>query len=143
MRTPALLSATSVLAAIQGTAHGASFLTAKPRNGAVEVAVIDAMKANAFAFGGATRSYWDFYTGYGIEAAAVCIIEAAIIWQLANLAAIRPALVRPTLLILAFANVAHVALIWRYFFYLPAVFDAAIAAGLVCALIVAVPAQST
>jgi hypothetical protein len=42
MKSSVLLRVTSVLAAVQGTAHGALVLTAKPRHGAAEIAVLDA-----------------------------------------------------------------------------------------------------
>jgi len=48
------------------------------------VAVIEAMPSNRFDFASATRSYWDFYFGYGIQAAARCLVEAALFWQLAK-----------------------------------------------------------
>ena len=137
MKPPTLLRIASALAAVQGAAHGTLLAIATPHHGPAEVAVVTAMKSNVFDFSGAMRSYWDFYTGYGIEAAAVCGVEALILWQLASLAAIRPAMVRPIVAILALANLAHVALISRYFFYLPIVFDAAIAGTLIWAFAVA------
>ena len=63
-----LLRITAALAAIQGLAHGALFVSAKPRYGPAEVAVVEAMRANRF-FAGGTRSYWDLYFGYGLIAA--------------------------------------------------------------------------
>ena len=90
-----ILRITAALAAIQGIAHGALFLTAKPRHGPAEEAVVAAMKANRFDFAGA-----------------------------------QPATVRPILLLLVFANLAHIALTARYFFYVPIVFDGALIACL-------------
>lgn len=97
--------------------------------------MIEAMKSNAFNFSGAVRSYWDFYTGYGLEAGAVCLVEAVIMWQLATIAAVQPTLIRTVVATLMLANIAHVALIARYFFYLPIVFDVAIAACLAWACV--------
>jgi hypothetical protein len=48
------------------------------------VAVIEAMHSNRFDFASSTRSYWDFYVGYGTQAAARCLVEAALFWQLAK-----------------------------------------------------------
>lgn len=125
-----LLRLAAALAAIQGTVHGTLFLTAKPHHGAAEVAVVEAMRANRFDFAGATRSYWDFYVGYGLEAAAVCLVEAVLFWQLATVAATQPTLVRPTVALFVLATIGHALLTARYFFYLPIVFDLAIAACL-------------
>ena len=122
-----LLRVAAVLAAIQGLSHGALFVSAKPRHGSAEIAVIEAMKTNRF-FAGATRSYWDMYFGYGLIAAGVCLIEAALLWQLAGIAAANSILIRPIIALLVLANIAHVILVGRYFmFVVPMVFDVLIA----------------
>jgi hypothetical protein len=137
MSASTILRFSAFLAAVQGIAHGVLFLRAKPRHGAAEVAVIDAMKSNHFDFAGAARSYWDFYFGYGLEAAAVCIVEAILLTQLASIAELQPAVVRPTVALCIAANLGHALLTARYFFYLPIVFDVSIAAVLIWAFVVA------
>ena len=130
-----LLRIAAILAAVQGLAHIALFASAKPRYGAAEVAVIEAMKTNRF-FTGGTRSYWDMYFGYGLIAGGVCLVEAVLLWQLARIAAVNPALPRPILALLVLANIAHVLLVARYFmFVIPMVFDVLIAALLAWAYI--------
>jgi hypothetical protein len=125
----------AVLAAVQGLAHGALFVSAKPRYGAAEIAVIEAMKASRF-FAGGTRSYWDMYFGYGLIAAGVCLVEAVLLWQLARIAVANPALVRPIIALLIGANIVHVLLVARYFmFVVPMVFDVLIVALLTWAYI--------
>lgn len=122
-----LLRVAAVVAAIQGFAHGGLFVTAKARHGAEEVAVIEAMKTHRF-FAGATRSYWDMYFGYGLIAAGVCLVEAVLLWQLARIAALNPALVLPIIALVVVANVAHLILVGRYFlFFVPMAFEAIIA----------------
>jgi hypothetical protein len=129
--TPAAwLRVTSIVAVLQFAGHGFLFLTASPKHGAEEVAVVEAMKAHRFAFGGSMRSYWDFYFGYGIEAAFVCLVEAILLWQLAAISLVNPRAVRPTVALLLLANLGHLALVGRYFFITPGLFDGAIAAGL-------------
>jgi hypothetical protein len=137
MSTTIILRIAAALAAVQGTAHATLFLRARPTHGPAEVAVVEAMKANRFDFGGAVRSYWDFYFGYGLEAAAVCIIEAILFWQLSRIAASNPALVRPIVALFIVANLGHIALTARYFFYVPIVFDVAIAGCLAWAFVAA------
>lgn len=123
-----LLRVAAVLAAVQGLAHGALFVSAKPRYGASEVAVIEAMKMNRF-FAGGTKSYWDMYFGYGLIAAGTCLVEAVLLWQLGRIAAANPALLRPIIALIVVANIAHVVLVARYFmFVVPMVFDVLIAA---------------
>jgi hypothetical protein len=137
MNTTIILRIAAVLAAVQGTAHSVLFLTAKPRHGAAEVAVIEVMKSNRF-FAGATRSYWDFYFGYGLLAAAACFVQAILFWQLGKIATSHPTLVRPMVGLFVLANVGHALLIARYFsLYITIAFDLLIAACLAWAFVVA------
>jgi hypothetical protein len=137
VNTATILRIAAVLAAVQGTAHGTLFLRAKPRHGAAEVAVIEAMKSNRFDFAGAVRSYWDFYFGYGLEAASICIVEAVFFWQLAKIATTQPTLVRPIVALFIVANIGHALLTARYFFYVPIAFDLLLAACLAWAFVAA------
>jgi hypothetical protein len=137
MNATTVLRIAAVLAAVQGTAHSVLFLTAKPRHGAAEVAVIEAMKSNRF-FAGATRSYWDFYFGYGLLAAAACFVQAILFWQLGKIAASHPTLIRPMVGLFLLANVGHALLIARYFsLYVTIAFDLLIAACLAWAFVLA------
>jgi hypothetical protein len=91
------------------------------------------MKANRFFAGG--LGYWDYYFGYGLVAAAACIVEAALLWQIATIAATQPLLVRPLIAVFVIANVAHALLLARYFkLPLPIAFDVIIAGALLLAL---------
>jgi hypothetical protein len=100
------------------------------------------MKANAFFRGG--LGYWDYYFGYGLIAAAVCLVEAVLFWQLATIAATRPLLVRPMVALFVAWNLAHCALLARYFkFPLPMAFDALIAGLLISALLAAAAPAAT
>ena len=134
--TRLLLCLAAFLAALQGLAHGALFISAKPRHGDAEVAVVEAMKSNTFFPGG--LSYWDYYFGYGLIAAAVCLVEAVLLWQLASIAMTQPLLVRPILFLLVAANIGHAALLTRYFkFPIPIAFDLTIAAVVLAAALMA------
>jgi len=66
------------------------------------------------------------------------LLEALVFWQLAAIAKTDPLLVRPLVATFAAANVAHIALLVRYFaFPLPIAFDALIAVGLAFAFVMA------
>jgi hypothetical protein len=133
MKSVMFLRASATLAAVQGLAHAALFISAKPRHGDAEVAVVSAMKANRFFAGG--LGYWDYYFGYGLVAAAACLVEAALLWQIATIAETQPVLVRPMIAVFVLANVAHALLLARYFkFPLPIAFDLIIASALLLAL---------
>jgi hypothetical protein len=136
MRTVMFLRGAAILAAVQGLAHGALFISAKPRHGDAEVALVTAMKANRFFMGG--LGYWDYYFGYGLVAASACLVEAALLWQIATMAATQPVLVRPMVVVFVLANLGHALLLARYFkFPLPIAFDLIIATVLVFALVAA------
>jgi hypothetical protein len=118
-----LLRIAAVVAVIQFGGHLTLFLRARPTHGPGEVAVVAAMKGERFDFGGAKRSYWEMYTGYGIEAALVCLVEAILLWLLASLAMASPTLARPIIWLVLGANIGHAILVLRYFFFVPLVPD--------------------
>lgn len=89
------------------------------------------MQTHRFMFQGFSRSYWDFFYGYGLFAAFTCVVEAVLFWQLGSL---DRRLAAPVLILFAAANVVYAALCWQFFFLTPLVFDLAIAACLALAL---------
>jgi hypothetical protein len=124
------------LALLQAVGHGTLLLRAKPTHGPVEVAVVEAMQSNRFMFATAPRSYWDMYTGYGLESAAICVVEAVLFWLLAGIVHREPARVRSVLVLFVLANLVHMVMVWRFFaFPVPVAFDGAIAVGLAGAII--------
>ena len=138
MRSGLLLRIVSVVALLQFIGHGTMFVRARPTHGPEEVAVVNAMRSHAFRFALAPRTYWDMYFGYGLEAAFVCLVEAALFWLVAATAAENRALIQSVAGLFAIANVAHIAMLARCFaFPVPMVFDALIAMGLVAAALVA------
>lgn len=132
----ALMRIAGGLALLQAVGHGTLFLRAKPTHGPVEVAVVEAMQSNTFNFAAAPRSYWDMYTGYGLESAAICVVEAVLFWLLAGIVHRERAHVRAVLVLFIMANLAHMVMVWRFFaFPVPVAFDGAIASGLAGAII--------
>jgi hypothetical protein len=136
MNAPALLRVAAVVAALQFAAHATLFLRARPSHGPAEVAVVDAMKRERFDFGRARRSYWEMYTGYGLEAAFVCLVEAILLWQVASISAAAPAMARPIILLALVANLGHAILVLRYFFFVPLIPDLVLVVLLAGALVV-------
>lgn len=135
-----ILRLSSLLALLQYGVHGALFLGAKPTHGGAERAVIDAMRSSAFDFGGFSRTYWDFYFGYGLLALVFGLVEVVLLWQLATLArAIELRRIAPTVVLLVVANCAHALVAWNYFFVAPIVGDALVTASLLWVLIAGRP----
>ena len=119
--------AAALSALLQGLAHGALFLLARPTHGPDEAMVVETMRTHVFNFAGAHRSYWQMYFGYGLLAAGVCFVEAALLWLIAPMAgtdARRLAWITGLLIV---ANLAHAAIIATYFFYPPLVADVVVA----------------
>jgi len=138
MTSALLLRIVAVIALLQFIGHGTMFVRARPKHGPEEVAVVNAMRSQAFTFALAPRTYWDMYFGYGLEAAFICLVEAVLFWQLAGAASGNAALVRSVAGLFVVANVAHIVMLDRYFaFPVPMVFDGLIAAGLIAAALVA------
>ena len=135
MRSSTLLRIAAVLAMVQAIAHAAMFLSAHPTHGPDEIAVVGAMKSHVFLFGGFRRSYWDMYFGYGLLAALVVVFEAMLLWLLGALAREEPARLRPLIGLLILYNLAHAALLWRYFFAVPIAADAVVMAVLAWAFL--------
>jgi hypothetical protein len=135
MRT--LLRIAAALALVQALAHTAMFLNMHPTHGADEIAVVSAMKSHAFMFGGFSRTYWDMYFGYGLLAALVVFVEAVLFWLLAALAMDDARHLRPIVGLFILYNLAHAALLSRYFFAIPIVADLVVAAALLAAFIAA------
>jgi hypothetical protein len=83
------------------------------------------------------------YLGYGLMAILSGVIEVVLLWQLSLLAKTDAERIRPMLALFVFANVAHAALIWKYFSLLaPVVFDLLIAT-LLCFAFVAARGKAT
>lgn len=120
----------ALVALLQYGAHAALFLSARPTHGAAESSVIEAMKTHRFAVGAFTRSYFDFYFGYGLLAILWGVVEVVLLWQLSTLAATHSSRLRPTVALLVLANGAHAVIAWTYFFLAPIVGDVAVAACL-------------
>lgn len=143
MKSSRILKLASLLALIQYSAHAFLFLSAKPTHGPEEDAVIRMMKQYHFNFGGFSRSYWDFYFGYGLLGILTGVFEIVVLWQLAALAKANPSHGRPMVALLILFNLAHAALVRQYFFLMPALFDIAVAACLLWAFIAAGVRNST
>ena len=135
LRVRMALRLTAAVALLQGLGHAALFVSARPRHGALEVAVIEAMRGQSFDFGGfVPHSYWDLYYGYGLLAVVFALFIAAALWITSGLAGQPRQVLRFTGCI-SVAVVIHMAIIARYFFKLPLRFDLAVIAGVVVSLV--------
>src|SRR3954454_19237216 len=66
-----------------------------PGEAPADHAVIEAMHADSFPVLGSSRSYWDFYIGFGLIISVLQLVEAIVLWQLGGLAKTDAARLRP------------------------------------------------
>jgi len=126
MRTVLFLRIASVLTLVHAALHtiGGVFGGAAP---GVQQATVAVMKANEFAVMGVTRSYWDFYMGFGLVVSVFLTVEAIVFWQLGSLAKMDALRLRPILatFLVGYLGVAEVS--YRYFFAGPVITEILIA----------------
>jgi hypothetical protein len=89
--------------------------------------VFRAMKSFSFQTEGVSRTYLDFYLGFGFILGVYLLLQAVLLWQLATIAKTDPLLARPPVASFFVASVASAWLSWTFIFPLPAVFSAVIA----------------
>jgi len=139
MKPQLLLRIAAVLTLIHAVLHTVGGLLGEPSHGPEERAVIATMKASAFDFMGSSRTYWDFYFGFGLFLSVGLVLQAVLLWQLAALAKSDPAKARPFMISLFLAFVAAIVLSWQFFFIAPLVTEAIIAAFIALAYMASRP----
>jgi hypothetical protein len=122
---------TSVLLVLFAVGHTFGFRRVDPGWGVDPF--ISALKSTHFSVQGMDRTYWDFYTGFGIFVTVFLLFTAILTWQLGS----QPKGVLSTMRILnwslAACFITVTILSWTYFFVVPVVLSALIALCLVCA----------
>ena len=74
----------------------------------------------------ASRSYWDFYLGFGLTLSVFQLLESVVLWLLAGLTVEAPARARTFIVAFFVANAAQLILVLRFFFLPPLVLSAAL-----------------
>ena len=130
--SPALLyRIASALLVLFAAGHTLGFRRVDPRWGLDTT--IGALKATQFQVQGFTRSYWGFYTGFGLFVTVLLVFVGILAWQLGALPKDTLRSLRVVTWALALSFVAVTLLSWRYFFIAPLVFSSVIAACLLLA----------
>lgn len=92
-----------------------------------EVLLLNAMKALRFDAMGSLRTYWDFYFGFGLFLTVNLLLISALLWHLATLVKVQPAIVRTFVGLLCIAFLVFAGLSGLYFFIAPLGTEAVIA----------------
>jgi hypothetical protein len=107
-----------------------------PATGPAEQAVIAAMKTARFDAMGATRTYWDFYLGFGVIVSLYLLVQACVLWQLAAIERRSPGTTRPIAAAFCIAFIANAVIAQQYFFIIPLIMSLMIATCLAVAFYV-------
>jgi hypothetical protein len=97
--------------------------------------VLASMRTVRFDVYGVSRSYLDFYRGFGYSLSVFVLLQAIVLWQLGPIARTSPAMVRPILASFAVASAAGGIITWIYIFPIPAMFSAVLTAFLIVAFL--------
>jgi hypothetical protein len=136
MKPVLFLRIASILTFIHAALHTIGGVFGKPGPGPATVAVA-AMKTNSFLLMGNMRNYWEFYRGLGLGISIFLTAEAFVFWQLGSLARTEARRLRPILVTFFAAYAAFAVNSYFYFFNLPVITEAVIAACLLLAFITA------
>jgi len=131
MKAPILYRISSILLLLFAAGHTFGFRQNNPEWGAN--AVLGLMRSVHFNAQGFTRTYWDFFTAFGLFFSVFVLFAAVLAWLLAGLPADTLARVRSIAWALALCFVAITALTWRYAFTTPILFSTVITVCLIAA----------
>ena len=121
----------AVLLLLYAAAHTFGFRQNNPEFGAD--AVLGLMRSVHFDAQGFTRTYWDFFSAFGLFFSVFLLFAAVLAWLLGGLPAETLVHVRSIAWALAMCFIALTALHWRYAFTTPIVFSMVITVCLIAA----------
>src|SRR6202140_4661681 len=119
MKTSALFRIAAFLLLLFDAGHTSGFPWSDP-NWGVD---LGSMRSTHFCIVGFSRTYWDFYVGFGLFVSVFLLLAVVLAWQLAGLPPESLALMRGTAWAFALCFVAITVLSWKYFFIIPIVFS--------------------
>ena len=99
--------------------------------------VLTAMATVRFETMGVSRSYLDFFMGFGWSISVFMLLQTALLWQIGSVARTNAVHVRPMIAVFVLANLASGMIAWRFIFPMPAVFSGVLVLALVAAYAVA------
>jgi hypothetical protein len=82
---------------------------------------------------GVSRTYLDFYLGFGWQLSVFLLLQAVVLWQLGSIAKTNRAAAQPMLIAIAIASVATTILSWIYIFPIPTYFGIVLTINLIWA----------
>jgi hypothetical protein len=135
MRTTLLLRVASVISLLFAAGHSLGGTQEWSPMG--ETDVLQAMRTHRFDVGGVSRTYLDFYRGFGFSLTVTLLLQAVLLWQLASLARTEPRGTSPMIASFVLASLASTVIAWAIILPVPAVFSTVLTACLAAALLTA------
>lgn len=131
MRVSLLYRVASGLLVLFAVGHTLGFQRTDPKWGADSV--VGSMRTTRFSVDGFSRTYWDFFTGFGLFVTIFLLFAVILAWQLGGLTKDQLTLLPVVTWAFAICFVGIAILSWMYFFIIPGVFSSVIALCLVLA----------
>ena len=119
MRASMFYRIAAVLLLLFDAAHTSGFPWSDPKWGVG----LGSMRSTHFYIMGFSRTYWDFYVGFGLFVSVFLLLAVVLAWQLGRLPPESLALMRGTAWAFALCFAAITVLSWKYFFIIPIVFS--------------------
>ena len=109
----------AVLLLLLDAGHTSGFPWSDPKWGVD----LGSMRSTHFYIMGFSRTYWDFYVGFGLFVSAFLLLAVVLAWQLGGLPPESLALMRGTARAFALCFAAITVVSWRYLFIIPIAFS--------------------
>jgi hypothetical protein len=119
VKGPILYRISSVLQMLFAAGHTLGFRHTDPKWGVDSL--IGLMRSVRFDAQGFSRTYWDFYVGFGLSTSVFLVFAAVLSWPMGGLAPETLAHMRGPAWALVICFAAVTILSWRYFFIVPIV----------------------
>jgi len=119
MKASLLYRIAAVLLLLFDAGHTSGFPWSDPKWGVD----LGPMRSTHFYILGFSRTYWDFYVGFGLFVTVFLLLAVVLAWQLARLPPESLALMSGTAWAFALCFAAITVLSWKYFFIIPIVFS--------------------
>jgi len=135
MTTTVLLRIAAVISLLFAAGHTLGGLKRWSPMGENEV--LNAMSTVRFETMGVSRTYLDFFVGFGWSISVAMLLQSALLWQMASLARTDATQVRPMIAMFALAALASGVIAWRFIFPVPALFSGVLLIVLAAAFVMA------
>ena len=109
----------AVLLLLLDVGHTSGFPWSDPKWGVD----LTSMRSTHFDIMGSSRTYWDFYLGFGLFDSVFLLLGVVLAWQLGSLPAETLTRMRATAWVFALCFAAITVVSWRYLFILPIAFS--------------------